>query len=96
MAKISVTPEQLKAQAKIYTTAKNEIESAMKKIERTNKEVETQWQGAAFKAYLQQFAQMKKNVQQLENLLVDVNKQLDKYAQTIAERDAQDAKSFGF
>lgn len=96
MAKISLTPEQLKSQAKIYTTAKNEIESAIQKVERTNKDIESQWQGAAFKAYLQQYQQLKKNVVQFENLLVDINKQLDKYAQTIAERDAQDAKSFGF
>ncbi|GAX48313.1 WXG100 family type VII secretion target [Pseudolactococcus reticulitermitis] len=96
MAKISLTPEQLKSQAKIYTTAKNEIESAIQKVERTNKEIESQWQGAAFQAYLQQYQQLKKNVVQFENLLVDINKQLDKYAQTIEQRDAEDAKSFGF
>ncbi|PPG88558.1 WXG100 family type VII secretion target, partial [Rathayibacter rathayi] len=31
-----------------------------------------------------------------EELLVNINEQLNKYADTIAERDAQDAQSFGF
>jgi uncharacterized protein YukE len=35
-------------------------------------------------------------VRKFEELLVNINQQLNKYADTIAERDAQDAQSFGF
>ncbi|HAP15756.1 MAG TPA: WXG100 family type VII secretion target, partial [Lactococcus sp.] len=40
--------------------------------------------------------QLYQNVQKFEELLENINQQLNKYADTVAERDAQDAQSFGF
>ena len=55
MAVISVTPDQLKEQAKIYTTAKDEIESAVQKVNSMNSTIQEEWKGAAFDAYLNQY-----------------------------------------
>lgn len=96
MATISVTPEQLKSQAQVYLAAKDEIEAALQKVNNMNSTIADEWKGAAFQAYLNQYDQLYRNVQQFEQLLESINQQLNSYADTVAERDAQDAQSFGF
>jgi WXG100 family type VII secretion target len=96
MAVISVTPEELKSQAQVYLVAKDEIESAVQKVNSMNSTIQEEWKGAAFEAYLNQYDQLYKNVQQFEQLLESINQQLNAYADTVQERDAQDAQSFGF
>lgn len=95
MEKISVTPEQLKIQAKAYTTARDGIAAEIKKVDQMNQTIQQEWQGQAFKAYLTQYSQLATQVTKFENLLTDINSQLEKYANTVAQRDVQDAKSFG-
>ena len=51
--------------------------------------------GQAFNAYLEQYNQLYTHIQKFEELLVSINQQLNNYAQTVAERDQQDAQSFG-
>ncbi|MGX7048424.1 hypothetical protein RU86_GL001295 [Lactococcus piscium] len=96
MAQISVTPEELKEQAQVYMRSKEEIELAIQNVNRMNDTIAQEWKGAAFEAYLEQYNQLYVNVQKFEDLLSDINQQLTRYADTIAERDAQDAQSFGF
>ena len=96
MGQISVTPEELKQQAQVYTRSKEEIEQAIQKVNQMNSTIAEQWKGQAFQAYLEQYNQLHESVKKFEELLVNINQQLDKYADTIAERDAQDAQSFGF
>jgi len=96
MAIISVTPEQLKSQAKVYLTAKDEIESAVQKVNSMNSTIAEEWKGAAFEAYLTQYDQLYSEVVKFEQLLESINAQLNSYADMVAERDAQDAQSFGF
>lgn len=96
MGQISVTPEELKQQAKVYTTSKDEIEQSIQKVNQMNSTIAEQWKGQAFQAYLEQYNQLKQSVDKFEELLVNINEQLNRYADTIAERDAQDAQSFGF
>ena len=96
MGQISVTPEELKQQAQVYMHSKDEIEQAIQKVNRMNSTIAEEWKGQAFQAYLQQYDQLQESVRKFEDLLVSINEQLNKYADTIAERDAQDAQSFGF
>lgn len=95
MSVISLTPEQLKEQARIYTSAKDHIEQAIQTVNKTNGEIASQWKGQAFNAYLEQYNQLYTHVQKFEELLVSINQQLNNYAQTVAERDQHDAQSFG-
>ena len=92
MSVISLTPEQLKEQARIYTSAKDQIEQAIQTVNKTNGEIASQWKGQAFNAYIEQ---LYTHVQKFEELLVSINQQLNNYAQTVAERDQHDAQSFG-
>ncbi len=93
---ISVTPEQLKQQAQVYLRAKEGIEQQLQAVNRMNNTIAQEWKGQAFQSYLEQYNQLSQQVKKFEELLANINKQLNQYAQTVAERDAQDAKSFGF
>lgn len=95
MGAISVTPEQLQQQAKVYTQASNQIQQAIQKVNQMNNTIAQEWKGQAFQSYLNQYQQLEGDVKKMEELLVNINQQLNKYAQTVAQRDAADAKSFG-
>ena len=93
---ISLTPEELRSQANVYTSAASSIEAEIQKVSSTNDTIASTWQGQAFNAYLEQFEQLRANVKQMEELLVSVNQQLVAYANTVEERDAADKASFCF
>ena len=93
---ISLTPEELRSQATAYTTAANNIDAEIQRVESTNQTIASTWQGQAFNGYLEQFTQLKANVKKMEELLVSVNKQLVTYANTVEQRDQTDKQSFGF
>ena len=95
MAAISVTPEQLKEQAQVYTRSKEHIEQAIQSVNSMNSQIAEEWKGQAFNAYLEQYNQLYTQVQKFEELLASINQQLNNSAETVAERDAQDSASFG-
>lgn len=92
---ISVTPEQLKSQAKVYTQSQQQIQDAIRKVNSMNQQIAQEWKGQAFQSYLEQYNQLEGNVKKMEELLISINGQLNKYADTVAQRDQQDASSFG-
>ena len=96
MAQISVTPEELKQQSQVYIRSKEQIEQAIQQVNQMNSTIAEEWKGQAFQAYLEQYNELYKNVTKFEELLESINQQLNKYADTVAERDVQDAQSFGF
>ena len=96
MAQISVTPEELKQQAQVYIRSKEQIEQAIQQVNQMNSTIAEERKGQAFQAYLEQYNELYQNVKKFEDLLESINQQLNKYADTVAERDAQDAQSFGF
>lgn len=96
MSQISVTPEELKQQAQVYIRSKEQIEQAIQQVNQMNSTIAEEWKGQALQAYLEQYNELYQNVTKFEELLESINQQLNKYADTVAERDAQDAQSFGF
>jgi WXG100 family type VII secretion target len=95
MGVVSLSPEQLREQSQVYIRAKEGIDQQLQSVSRMNNQISEQWKGAAFQSYLQQYEQLSAQVKKFEELLVDINKQLNQYAQTIQERDTQDARGFG-
>ena len=95
MSAISLTPEQLKAEAQTYTNASEQLKDAINKVSGANGRLEGQWQGAAFQSYMEQFNQLSTSVTQMEQLLESIHRQLNQYADKVSERDRQDASSFG-
>ena len=94
--RIAVTPDQLRQQARVYLEARDMVMEMKAKVEAMNNQIAEQWQGGAFESYLQQYQQHATHINQFSDLLVDVNSQLNKYANTVEERDQQDATAFGF
>ena len=80
----------------MYIQSREQIEQAIQRVNAMNSMIAEEWKGQAFQAYLEQYNQLYQNVQKFEELLESINQQLNKYADTVAERDAQDAQSFGF
>ncbi|WP_343043678.1 WXG100 family type VII secretion target [Rathayibacter agropyri] len=80
----------------MYTRSKEESEQALEKVSQMNSTIAEQWKGQAFQAYLEQYNQLSESVKKFEELLVNINEQVNTYVDTIGERDAQDAQSFGF
>lgn len=95
MGAISVTPEQLRASAKVYIQASQEIQQQMRRVQNENNTMANEWRGQAFQAYLQQFEQLKGNVDQMTQLLEQIDHQLETYANTVEQRDNEDRNAFG-
>ncbi|MEE8738662.1 MAG: WXG100 family type VII secretion target [Bifidobacterium sp.] len=96
MAQISVTPEELKSQAQVYVQSKDEVDQAIQRVGSMDGTIAEGWRGRAFRAYLEQHDQLHRSPVRFENLLESVYRQLNRHADTVAERDAQDMQSFGF
>ena len=96
MAQISVTPEELKQQAQVYIRSKEQIQQAIPPVLQMLSTIAEEWKGQAFQAYLEQYNELYQNVKKFEDLLESINQQLNKYADTVAELDAQHAQSIGF
>ncbi|MDR0899307.1 MAG: WXG100 family type VII secretion target [Lactobacillaceae bacterium] len=95
MAMITVSPEELASKAKIYSQAKAGIEMEIQKVNSMNQSIQSIWQGKAFDAYLQQYQQLYTQVRKFEDLLESINQQINQYAQTMQQRDMEDARRFG-
>lgn len=91
---ISVTPDELRQQSRVYIDARNMVDEAKSSVEAMNGQIEQQWRGEAFKAYLEQYNALAGNITQFKELLESINAQLVKYADTIEQRDREDAGSF--
>lgn len=97
MGAISVTPAELKHQAQVYIQSKEQIEQAIQRVNSMNSTIAEEWKGQMpFKHTQNNINQLEQNVRKFEELLESINQQLNKYADTVEERDAQDAQSFGF
>lgn len=94
MSRISVTPDELRSQSQVYLTAKEGIQEQIQRVSSMNEQIGEEWNGQAFQAYMGQFSQLLGKVQQFEELLESINHQLNQYATTVEERDANDAGSF--
>ena len=92
---ISVTPDQLRSQSRVYLDARDMVAEAKARVDAMNNQIAEQWRGEAFRAYLEQFDQLAHHVRDFNELLTNINQQLNTYANTIEERDRQDATAFG-
>ena len=92
---IKVTPELLKQEAKVYSQAEQMIYQAEKKVRDANGRMSGIWGGKAFDAYLQQYEDLYVHIKDFKALLVNINNQLNNYADTQAARDIADKDAFG-
>lgn len=94
-AQIRMTPEELKAKAQRYGNAGQQIEQLLRDLTNLQNELRGEWEGRAFQGFDDQFNQLKPKVQNFAQLMHDINTQLNKTADAVAQQDEELSRNFG-
>ncbi|AWP38766.1 WXG100 family type VII secretion target [Heyndrickxia coagulans] len=92
---IRMTPEELKAKAQRYDNAGQLIEQLLRDLTNLQNELRGEWEGRAFQGFDDQFNQLKPKVQNFAQLMHDINTQLNKTADAVAQHDEELSRNFG-
>lgn len=92
---IRMTPEDLKAKATRYENGAQQIEAILKDLTNLQSELSGEWEGQAFRKFDEQFQQLSPKVQNFAQLMHDINTQLNKTADAVAEHDEALSRNFG-
>jgi len=96
MALIKLEPQELVAQAKIYTQKSEDIDNILKELTTMQNSISDNWEGEAWQKFDEQFEDLSKKVNDFSQLLRDINQQLNEVARVIADTDAEIASKLGF
>lgn len=92
---IRMSPEELKAKATRYGQSAQQIEQILRDLTNLQNELRGEWEGRAFQRFDDQFNQLKPKVQNFAQLMQDINAQLNKTAEAVAQHDQQLSENFG-
>lgn len=92
---IRMTPQELKAKATRYGQSAQQIEQILRDLTSLQSELRGEWEGQAFARFDDQFQQLSPKVQNFAQLLHDINTQLNKTADAVAEHDEALSRNFG-
>ncbi|WP_066074099.1 WXG100 family type VII secretion target [Neobacillus soli] len=92
---IRMTPAELKSKATRYGQSAHQIEQILKDLTNLQNELRGEWEGRAFQSFDDQFNQLKPKVQNFAQLMHDINTQLNKTAEAVAQHDEQLSQNFG-
>lgn len=92
---IRVSPEVLQSRAREYGNASQEITTLLNKLQSLQDTLRSEWEGAAFQGFDNQFNQLKPKVQNFAELMQQINTQLDKTAQAMQQNDQDLSRNFG-
>ena len=67
----------------------------MNNLQRLQDTLRTEWEGAAFQGFENQFNELKPKVQNFAELMQQINTQLDKTAQAMQQNDQALSRNFG-
>lgn len=92
---IRMTPDQLQAKAKRYGTASQNIDQILRDLSNLQEELRGEWEGRAFERFDDQFRELKPRVQDFSQLMIDIETQLIKTAEAVAQQDQALSQNFG-
>lgn len=92
---IRMTPEELKSKAARYEQSAQQIEQILSNLTHLQQELSGEWEGQAFRKFDEQFQQLSPKVQNFAQLMHDINTQLNKTADAVAEHDEALSRNFG-
>lgn len=95
MSQIRVSPETLQSRAREYGKASNDIAAILSNLQRLQDTLSSEWEGAAFQGFNNQFLELKPKVQKFAELMQQINTQLDKTAQAMQQNDQELSRNFG-
>ncbi|MDE5415219.1 WXG100 family type VII secretion target [Alkalihalobacterium chitinilyticum] len=92
---IRMTPDQLQAKAKRYGQSAQQIDQILRDLTNLQEELRGEWEGRAFERFDDQFRELSPRVQDFSRLMQDIETQLTKTAEAVAQQDQALSQNFG-
>lgn len=92
---IRMSPDQLQSKAKRYGQSSQQIDQILRDLSNLQEELRGEWEGRAFERFDDQFRELKPKVQEFSQLMVEIEMQLTKTAEAVAQQDQALSQNFG-
>lgn len=87
MARIKLTPEELRASAQRYTDGAENVNQVLSSLTNEQAIISENWEGSAFQSFEEQFNELSPKIKEFAQLLQDINAQLMKVADIVEQTD---------
>lgn len=92
---IRMSPAELADKAKRYGRSGDQIEQILKDLSMLQKDLKAEWEGKAFEQFDIQFNDLSPKVQNFAELMRQIETQLTKTAEAVAQQDEALSRNFG-
>ncbi|MEN2768994.1 WXG100 family type VII secretion target [Ornithinibacillus xuwenensis] len=92
---IRMSPDQLQDKAKRYGQSAQQIDQILRDLSNLQEELRGEWEGRAFERFDDQFRELSPKVQDFSRLMQDIEMQLTKTAEAVAQQDQALSQNFG-
>lgn len=92
---IRMTPDQLHAKANRYGESSTRIDEILRDLTNLQEELRGEWEGRAFERFDDQFRQLSPKVKEFSQLMLEIEMQLKKTAEAVAQQDEALSQNFG-
>lgn len=92
---IRMSPEELQAKSKRYGQGSEQIDQVLADLSNLQEELRGEWEGRAFDQFDVQFQQLKPKVKEFSALMMEIQDQLTKTAEAVAQQDEALSRNFG-
>ena len=87
MARIKLTPEELRASAQRYTDGAENVNQVLSSLTNEQAIISENWEGSAFQSFEEQFNELSPKIKEFAQLLQDINAQLVSVADIVEQTD---------
>ena len=87
MARIKLTPEELRASAQRYTDGAENVNQVLSSLTNEQAIISENWEGSAFQSFEEQFNELSPKIKEFAQLLQGINAQLVKVADIVEQTD---------
>ena len=92
---IRMSPAELKEKAKRYGRSGEQIDQILKDLNNLQTDLRAQWEGKAFNKFDDQFIDLRPKVQNFAELMRQIDDQLTRTAEAVAQQDEELSRNFG-
>ncbi|MFD1850872.1 WXG100 family type VII secretion target [Oceanobacillus bengalensis] len=92
---IRMSPDQLQARAKKYGESSQRIDEILRDLSNLQEDLRGEWEGRAFERFDDQFRQLSPKVKDFSQLMLEIELQLTKTAEAVAQQDEALSQNFG-
>lgn len=91
---IRMTPETMRTRANEYTQQANNLQQVISKMDALLKQLQSEWEGDASRAYAERFTQLRPGFVKAKELVDEISAALKKTAQIVEDTDKNIAGQF--